>query len=427
MRTHITPRTAPAGIRSPGTSRRRAGAESPSARALLLAGTALLAAGAAVLSSPGALQSQVPLRGYVLGVGTRSDDGPLGPGGTTFVSRVRLMGAADLGPLGLEAAYEHVATRTPRGGGFPITGAVTPDSDDWAGLDWTLHETTRTRWRHRFDRLALSLNAGSMEISVGRQAISWGTTLFLTPADPFAPFDPSDPFREYRSGVDAARLRAFLSPFSEAEIVVRPADTRAGTTWTALARYQTSRGGWAVGGWAGLVHDEAGGALFATGAVGSTALRGEVSLRRREGGGRVVRGAVGLDRRFSLSERDLYLIGEVQYDGFGAASGSELLDVWTSKPFSRNEMQVSGRWAAMAQGSYQLHPLVSISGLVLADLADGSTLLSPGLAWSATASASVQAGLFVGTGDGGVGPMGIPRSEFGAVPALGYLSLSLFF
>ena len=47
------------------------------------------------------------------------------------------------------------------------------------------------------------------DLIVGRQPVSWATTLFLTPADPFSPFDPADPFREYRGGVDAARLRVY--------------------------------------------------------------------------------------------------------------------------------------------------------------------------------------------------------------------------
>ncbi|GIS81009.1 MAG: hypothetical protein CM1200mP14_25750 [Gammaproteobacteria bacterium] len=85
----------------------------------------------------------------------------------------------------------------------------------------------------------------SIRITIGRQAVSWATTLILTPADPFAPFNPSDPFRNIGEEIYALRVRLFTGPFSEIEAVVRPTETAFGTTVTALGRVQTSRGGWA--------------------------------------------------------------------------------------------------------------------------------------------------------------------------------------
>jgi hypothetical protein len=93
----------------------------------------------------------------------------------------------------------------------------------------------------------------SAEITAGRQTISWATSLIFTPADPFAPFDPADPFREFRAGVDALRLQGFSGAFTELEFVVRPADTREGTTITALGRITTATGPWEISGWAGVL------------------------------------------------------------------------------------------------------------------------------------------------------------------------------
>jgi hypothetical protein len=340
------------------------------------------------------------------------------------------MAVSDLGPVTMDVAYEHVASRTPMGGGLSITtpGGEGAGSGDWLGADWELRSTSRSRWRHRFDRLALSFAAGPVEVTAGRQAISWATTLFLTPADPFAPFDPSDPFREYRGGVDAVRVQAFPGPFTEIEAVVRAADTPEGSRITALARGQTSRSGWAFGAWAGAVHEEAAGAVFATGAAGAMALRAEASLRRGTTDGEAVfRAALGADRNFLLDGKDLFLVAELQYDGLGAAESSDLLDIVISKWFSRGEMQVLGQWSGAVQAGYQAHPLVSVDALVLANLRDGSALLAPGLGWSATEHMSVRLGVFAGTGPGGLEPEAWLASEYGSIPVLGYASLSWFF
>ncbi|GMV04265.1 MAG: hypothetical protein AMXMBFR53_05460 [Gemmatimonadota bacterium] len=387
---------------------------------------ALLAALLCVL--PGAAAGQWDVAAYALGVGLRAGSGTFGPGGTTWLARTRVMPSGAAGPLRLEVAYEHVLTRTPaEGAPTMVPGSADVRGGDWLGTDWEIRSTERTSWRHRFDRLSLEWGGEQASVTVGRQVISWATTLFLTPSDPFVPFDPSDPFREYRAGVDAVRVRLFPGPFTEIEAVARAAETPDGTTVTALVRGQTALDAWAVGGWAGALHGEAAGALFATGAVGATAVRGELSLRRGDDDSPALRGAVGIDRRFSAAGRDLFLVAEMQYDGFGARRASDLRAVALSDPYRRGEMQTLGRWTGAAQASFQVHPLVSLDGMVLASLGDGSALLAPGVSWSATSAAAVRLGAYVGAGPGGADPVAGLASEYGPIPGLAYLAVSWFF
>lgn len=388
----------------------------------------ILAAVLALTLPVSAAGQSLDLTGYALGVDVTSGSSALAASGTTLLGRLRLMPRLVGGPVTVDVAYEHVLRRTPPGGGFSITnpGGSAGTSGGWLGLDWTVRSTSRTSWRQRFDRLNVSVDAGAMKITAGRQAISWATTLFLTPADPFSPFDPSDPFREYRGGVDAVRVQAFPGPFSEVEAVVRGADTPLGRKVTALARAQTSRGGWAVGAWGGVLYEQGAGALFATGAVGATALRAEAEIRKAPSGGTTVRASVGADQRFSVAGRDLYAVVEVQYDGFGATRAQGLTAVATSLPYARGEMQVLGRWEAATQVSYQLHPLVSVDAMGLVNLDDGSALLAPGITVSVTGSVSARLGAFAGVGRRGLSLAGL-ASEYGEVPKLGYLSLSWFF
>ncbi len=387
----------------------------------------LVAVGLLTLPRAGRAQSWT-VSGYALGVVTEAGSGDLGPGGTSLLGRGRLMVGVTEGAFHFEAAYEHILQRTPPGGGFSVTtpGGTGAGTGDWMGVEWNIRTTSRTSWRHGFDRLSVGFQSGNLEITAGRQAISWATTLYLTPADPFSPFDPTDPFREYRGGVDALRVRYSTGPFSEVEAVARPARTPFGTTWTELVRGQRLLGSWAVGAWGGRLQNQPAAAAFATGSLGATAVRGELEVRRDAVGHAVARGAIGLDRRFSVAERDLYAVLEVQRDGLGAARTSQLLDVVRSRPFQRGEMQVLGRWEAAAQVSWQVHPLVSLDLMGLENLTDGSALVAPGVSWSATASATLRAGAFLGVGTGTSNPL-LLRSEYGSVPGLGYAALSWFF
>lgn len=384
-----------------------------------------------VRPAPAQIPNPPAIDGYYLNVGLWSDDNPITSGGLTDFQRLRLMSAPRLGPVRLEIAYEHRLTWTEEAG----TGAfgtvfadVAPAGGEWLDLQWTPSRSRHWVWGHRFDRLSLDVAPTSwLQATIGRQPISWATTLLLTPADPFAPFDPTDPFREYRAGVDALRLRTFTGPFSEIELVVRPSDTPVGTTVTGLARGRTLLLGWEVSGWAGLVHDDPGAGIGLSGAVGSAAVRLEATLREAEDQGDAVpRFTIGVDRRLTLLDRDLYVILEYQRDEFGAADADELLAVATSAPLARGELQVLGRDVAAASAAFQIHPLWAADLLLLWNLGDASALLAPALSHSLSDDATARGGLFWGFGRE-TRATGLPGSEFGLVPGIVYLSATIFF
>jgi hypothetical protein len=397
----------------------------PARSARAVAALALLAGAA------GTARAQPPgLRFYYLNAAAAIEATPFTDGGAFDFQRLRLMTGPRAGRIGFDIAYEHALDlRTAPlalGRGFEGAQAAGP----WLPLQGTLAEGRNAHWRHGFDRLSVSLPLGAgPRLTFGRQPVSWATTLFFTPADPFAPFDPADPFREFRGGIDAARGLLFLGPLTQLDAVVRPADTPAGTTLTVLGRASGVLGGWELSGWAGLLHDRPAAAIGVTGSAGAFALRGEASLRRHDGAD-VVRAAIGVDRRFAAFDRDLTVVLEYQRDGLGAADTRALLGVATSVPAGRGELQVLGRDALAASTTYQAHPLASAQLLAVANLRDGSALLAPGLTVSAADEVSVRLGGYLGLGPGAAtGPGGLPRlrSEHGATPLVGYAAVSVFF
>jgi hypothetical protein len=393
----------------------------------------------------GAAHGQLPqLTGYYLNVGVASGASAFADANAFDFQRARLMTAPTYGAFEFDVAYEHLFTLRDGVNTTTLTGGTTiaASAGDFLPLQWTIEDSEFVLWRHRFDRLLVRYLGENVDATLGRQTVSWATTLYLTPADPFQPFDPSDPFREYRIGVDALRVRVFPGPLSQLDGVARLAEVNTSvalpgsepvtdTTVTAVARGRVALGHWELSGWGGVVHDEASVSAAATVTVGGAAVRGEGVLRRSDGE-TVLRFTVGVDRSFTVARRNLYLAVEYQHDGWGYTDTDQLLVVATSPPALRGEMQVLGRHEFVALASFEIHPLVTTDLLGIVNVIDPSSLLTPSITYSVREEATVRAGFFLGVGaeEGDlVLPTGIraPGSEYGPVPITGYASVTVFF
>lgn len=389
-------------------------------------GAGVLAAGM-LLALPAWGAAQRPaLTGYYLHALAGVEGTPLSDAAVLDVQRLRLMTRPLFGGVRLDVAYEHTLSLrsggVALGRGFEGGGTAAP----WLGLQGTLVERDRLEWTHALDRLNLSAMAGERaRLTLGRQTVSWATTLYFAPGDPFVPFDPADPFREYRAGVDAVRAVVFLGPLAELDAVVRPwRDPDGGTTLTALLRGQGTFGRWDLSAWGGMLHDEAAGAVALGGSAGAVALRGE-GAARRDGDRTVLRVAVGADRLFRPLDRDLRVLVEYQHDGLGAAAVGDLVATALSPAARRGELSVLGRDALVLHSTWQVHPLTGVSLLLLGNLRDGSALLAPGLTRSVSDEATLRLGAYLGVGSGTRDL--VLRSEYGATPAVGYAALTWFF
>lgn len=395
------------------------------ARTLAIVFPALL-----LLGTPAPGQIPLPwLGGYYLTVPLWSDPGPLSGGGFGNSQRLRFMADPRFGPVAFDVAYEQFiawSAKADGGLGTGVPGAIAPGGGEWLDLQWVIEDDENLRWTHRFDRLSVTAAAGDiLDATIGRQTISWATTLFLTPTDPFVPFEPADPFREYRPGVDAGRVRVFPGPLSEAEIVVRPANYRFDETLSVLGRYKGVIATWELSGYVGMLQDRFALSFGGAGGIGKAALRGEIQLRE-EPDQLALRGTAGIDTRFDALGRDLYLVFEYQHDDFGASGADELEDVLLSPAYQRGELQVLSADTTVWQGAWQLHPLFSTQLVVLWSLNDWSALFAPGASYSLSEDATAQGGVFVGVGDGNVTPGDLLPSEYGVVPTTVYASISLF-
>jgi len=367
------------------------------------------------------------LSGYIQTVPVISGQTNVNEQNISHFNRFRLSSDSVFGSVRVGVAYEQIVTFTEKHQPIGFGVGSVPSGGEWLNLQWTLNETDHARWSHRFDRVHVAWQpTDKLEIVAGRQAISWGTTLFLTPADPFAPFDPADPFREFRAGVDAARIRIYPSNLSEIDVVVRATKSPLGEEMTAVTRALAVWHNWEVSGWTGQLYGEPAGAVGVAGALGSWAVRGEAVIRRIRHTN-IFRGTFGLDRLVQVKSRDLMIVFEYQRDGLGAAAPNDYLRILQSATYRRGEHQVLGRDETAVQISYQLHPLWNIAALWLQNLNDQSSLISPSIIFSVSNNASVSGGLFFGVGKDNITLDTPLPSEFGLAGVTGYLSLTWFF
>ena len=311
-------------------------------------------------------------------------------GKAAWFNEFRIAAGEDLGAVRLDAAYEFNVYRA-----APDAGTDT----DWMDLQGDLSRGGRLESKHRVDRLQFAWSGtDGLDAVIGRQAISWGTTAYLTPADPFVPFAPSDTFREYRRGIDAFRLRAYPGALSEIELVLRPSRLQERQEFTALARVLTTRGNWEVSAWGGSLYGDGAAALGAAGEASDWAIRLEATARDM-GKRSIGRGTIGAYRTLQVSERSLGLALEYQHDGLGASGSEGFPDLLRSDPYHRGEVQVPGRDQILARVAYQIHPLWEIFALGLWNLNTGNAILAPGFSHSVSDEATLTGGVTVNFGD----------------------------
>ena len=390
---------------------------------------ALIAACGWIFTGSATLHAQPRwLSGYLQTAPLVSASTPLTSSTAAIFNRFRLSVDPSVGPFSLEAAYEHAATlrREAVTPGFGLGGVQS--GGEWFNLQGTITDQEHAVWQHRFDRLNVGWSPTSaLDVRVGRQAVSWGTTLFLTPADPFIPFIPSDPFRQFRAGVDALRVRLYPGPLSGIDVVVRPSRTEIGEEVTALGRGLTTWRNWELSGWGGTLYGDGAAAAAVAGGIGAWAIRAEAVIRE-VGDTLVGRGAVGVDRAYFLADGRAVSVGwEYQRDGLGATTPEEYGGILKSYEFRRGELQVLGRDEIAANASIQLDPLWTLAGLVLWNLNDDSALVAPSLAYSASDETAISGGVYFGFGDDEITPTRPLPSEYGLSGLTGFLSVSWFF
>ncbi len=292
----------------------------------------------------------------------------------------------------------------------------TPRNDRLRFMDltWTLEDGPRHENIQRFDRLAVEYRAEHWGMTVGRDAISWGSGIVFQPLDIFAPFAPTTVDRDYKPGEDLVKFDGVTERGSDWQLLGVFRRTFEGERTTSVDSFG--------GKWHSLIGDyevEILGAkhyrdrvagLSVKRAVFGAVLRTDWLLTDLDEGGYKTSGVVNLDYSFVWLDRNWYVFGEYFHSGFGV--NHQPVDL-TKLPKALTERLARGELFTLMQDytaigtRVEWHPLVTQSLTLITNLHDGSNLVQTQFAYEPTDAQHVDAGYVRNLGGTG--------KEYGAI------------
>ncbi len=403
-------------------------------------GAGLLALLAALAFVPHPAAAQVPLfdrdgveatlGGYLRWLGAGHDLGydGAGPRRTAFQAGVARLRWNARGSGWLLELHDRVDARwssEPLGPsllGFGVSAV--PDRVD---LESVLARGERYQATHDVDRLAVTAYTPVADVTVGRQAITWGLATLFPVADLWSRFSPYELDTEEKPGIDAVRALAYPGQGMELDLVA--ADRGAARDFSAGARLSASLGSVDAYLAAGKLWREIMGMGGVAVLLNEVKLRGEAVVPRDlDGEGwlrpRVTVGADWIRGGWSLT-------GEVHYNGIGASQAGGYAAVLLGPRVARGETYFLGRWYAGAAGTYSVTDRVTLAASLLANLQDPSASLTPSVTWDVGQRGRLSGGALLTAGAKpntmAASPLLPLRSEFGAYGNLLFVQAGWYF
>ena len=377
--------------------------------------------------------------GYVhglLGLSRRGYEVPGIDDGAVIAAEVsRLKWLLFLGDATVLEAHQRLQTVITTSAGGPVGGSggfgVSAVPERSVDLETTLVNREHVAMRHDIDRLSLTRYGGAIDLTLGRQAITWGISSLFPVADLWTRFSPFELDTEEKPGVDALRILAYPVKGLEVDGVIADAgtldDLGVGVRATLVLPDADVYAGLAKF-WRKVL-------LLAGGAwvLEDVSLRAEVAAPWALSGDSLQLPRVTLGADWIRS--DLIVSGEIHYNGLGAEDAEGYDELLASPEFLRGESYFLGRWYVGALVSYQRSERLSFSLTAVVNANDPAALLTPVFAYDLGQSARITAGVLAGLGEtpgetmlgsGSLAGTLIP-SEFGAYADLWFTRVSVYF
>jgi hypothetical protein len=270
---------------------------------------------------------------------------------------------------------------------------------EFNNLGGEVFSTERSFAYLEIDRLYFDYQISTMNITLGRQRIAWGTSLVWNVIDLFNPMSILDFDYEELPAADAARVQYYTGPVSKLEVAYKPAKDIYATTVAGL---------WAFNSWqydffliAALVNNRRaiGGAW--SGAIQGGGFRGEVLLSdppqmsfEYPDAGNIYLTKNNTMITFVLSgdytySNSLYLHSEVLFNNYGVKEdgGPYFYQALAAGIYS------PACWSLFQEVSYDITPLLRGSFFLMYNPYDFSALIAPSLSYSLTTNIEL---LFMG-------------------------------
>ena len=343
---------------------------------------------------------------------------------TRFEWRLSLFDVATLDVHNRFYFYLTSATDTLGSSGALGLGVSTPPK---RAVDLRSDIVDKGTWRfeHDLDRLTLRFFAGPVDISLGRQAVTWGYGNLFSVADLWTTFSPFELDTSQKRGVDG--LRVVYSPTSSVELDLVAADRGHVEDLSAGLRASFYLDG--VDAYVALAKHWNELIVFTGASAEADAfkVRAEAALPFDLDAADVLQPRVTLG--FDYFHPKVMVSVEAHYNGAGVSDPDDYLThSTTSEPLQRGEVYLMGQLYAGALVMYKPHDLVALTCTVMGNLLDPSALVTLNASYDVAQDITISLGAFTSIGARPeISLTPALRSEFGSYGHLVYLDVSAFF
>lgn len=257
------------------------------------------------------------------------------------------------------------------------------------------------------DRAFVTCSLDFADVYIGRQPIAFGSARVVNPTDVLTAFTSVELNKEERFGVDAVRVKVPLGTLSEVDAGIVSGDNFSARESAAFLRSRFSVRETDISPLLMVFKQNLLLGLDTAGSIGGAGYWFESAyvfadmLDDHKAGQDYLRVSTGID--YSVTE-DLYAYIEYHFNGAGTDNPDRYRDfvLGLENPiaYSKGSVYLYGKHYLAPGFSYAVTPLLSSTGLAIFNLRDKSVLLSPGLQYSLSDNASVDAGAFIGVGKG---------------------------
>jgi hypothetical protein len=306
----------------------------------------------------------------------------------------------------------------------------------WAPLDWRLTSSSRSQLTDRIDWLWGRSTHGPVQVTLGRQPVTFGCGVLWTPVDLLAPFSPLQIDTEFKPGVDAVRVdvqassRLSLTALGVLGRGSGPESFRVdGMGSAGLLRSEVSLPRTHLGVMAGYIRRDLVSGLDVTRNLGVADAHAAVTVTYVPEAERRVRGQAVFPRVLAgltvHPGHNVNATAELYYNGSGATAPDQYLDAFNDPRFQVGEVYNVGRWYGGGVLDWTPHPLMHVGAALLANLADPSAVFSPQLSCEVATNTLLIAGAFVPAGRAPTATAA--RSEYGLYPHFYHVDLKVYF
>lgn len=284
---------------------------------------------------------------------------------------------------------------------------------------------------HNLDRASVQFSTDFADISIGRDAIAWGSARIINPTDIVAPYTYEQLDTEDRVGVDAVRIRIPVGilgevdtgyilgadfNFDKSAIFLRTQLNAVETDFSILLlEFQKNL----------LLGLDIARGIGGAGFWLETAYVFSEPFDEPNTSENYLRASVGLDYSFG---GETYTFIEYHFNGAGTNKPENFLENLDQPAYVRGGVYLLGLHYIAPGFTHQLTPLISFSGQLLFNLSDPSAWIAPQIAYNIAENVHLSVGGFISIGKRPENK-DLPQfqSEFGTYPNLFFTSFSVYF